>query len=535
MYTQITKRVEVMAGGLRSDILAGFVVFLVALPLCMGISLASGAPVVAGLVSGVVAGIVVSWISGSELSVSGPAAGLSVTVAAGISLMGSFEAFLAVTILSGIFQILFSILRSGSLAAFFPNSVIKGMLAAIGLTIIFKQIPHALGWDSDYEGDESFFQTFDHSNTFYAIAESLEHLAEGAIIVAILGFLTHWLWGRRQIKDSKLLKFIPAPLMVVIVGVVANMSLAKWFPQYALTPGSSHMVNVPNLRNISELKAAMLAPDFTVIREMKTWSMAAVVAAIGSLETLLSIEAVDRMDPDRRTSDGNRELLAQGLGNIVSGCLGGLVMTSVIVRSSANIYAGAKSRLSSFFHGLFMLIFVLLFTTVLNQIPLAALAVVLIAIGYKLVSLKLIKSVWMLGLEQFIPFAVTLVAVVFSDLLTGVGIGLIVGLAIVYRMNTSSVITTVNDGDQYLIRFCKDVAFTHKPRLKKILADLPNGCSVIIDGAGAQFIDFDILEQVKDFIEFSETRDIKVTWKNLRSKRLKFGGKNGELQSPSFG
>lgn len=535
MYTQITKRVEVMAGGLRSDVMAGFVVFLVALPLCMGISLASGAPVVAGLVSGVVAGVVVSWLSGSELSVSGPAAGLAVTVAAGIATMGSFEAFLTVTILSGVFQILFFILRSGFLASFFPNSVIKGMLAAIGLTIIFKQIPHALGWDSDYEGDESFFQTFDHSNTFYALAESLEHLSEGAIIVSLLGFFVHWVWGRGFIKETNFLKFIPASLMVVAVGILANLCLARWYPQYALLPGSSHMVNVPNLRNAAELKAALLAPDFSAIRQMKTWSLAFVVALIGSLETLLSIEAVDRMDPERRTSDGNRELLAQGVGNIVSGFLGGLVMTSVIVRSTANIYAGAQSRLSGFFHGVFMLVFVLLFTTVLNQIPLAALAVVLITVGYKLVSAKLVKAVWGHGLEQFIPFVVTLVAVVFSDLLTGVGIGLVVGLAIVYRMNTSSVITVVNDGDQYLIRFSKDVSFTHKPKLKKILANLPDGCAVLIDGAGAQFIDFDILEQLKDFIEFADSKQIRVTWKNLRSKRLKIGGTHGELQSPSFG
>jgi MFS superfamily sulfate permease-like transporter len=409
------------------------------------------------------------------------------------------------------------------------------MLAAIGLTIIFKQIPHALGWDSDYEGDESFFQTFDHSNTFYNIFESLEHVAEGAIIISALGFFVNWLWGRQAIKSTQFLRFLPSSLMVVLVGILANMSLARWYPAYALLPGTTHMVNVPNLRNVTELKAALLTPDFSAIREMKTWSLAMVIALIGSVETLLSIEAVDRMDPDRRTSDGNRELLAQGVGNIITGFLGGLVMTSVIVRSSANIYAGAKSRLSCFFHGLFMLVFVLLFTSVLNQIPLAALAVVLITVGYKLVSPKLIKSVWKLGLEQFIPFAVTLVAVVFSDLLTGVGIGLVVGLAIVFRMNSFSVITVVNDGDQYLIRFCKDVAFTHKPRLKKILAELPNGCSVIIDGAGAQFIDFDILEQLKDFIEFADAREIRVTWKNLRSKRLTIGGKNGELQSPSFG
>jgi len=535
MCPQKSKRAETTVGGLRADAMAGFVVFLVALPLCMGIALASGAPVVSGLISGMVAGLVVSWLSGSELSVSGPAAGLTVTVAAGIATMGSFQAFLTVTIISGCIQIIFAMLKSGSLAAFFPNSVIKGMLAAIGVTIVFKQIPHAVGWDSDYEGDESFFQTFDHSNTFFNLVESLEHLAEGAIIIALVGFFIYWLWGREYVKKSRYLKFFPPSLMVVLVGILVNLSLERWFPKYALAAGSSHMVNVPNLKNIMDLKAAIPTPDLSVISEMKTWSLALAVAMISSIETLLSVEAVDRMDPERRTSKGNRELVAQGVGNIISGLLGGLVMTSVIVRSSANIYAGGRSRMACFFHGLFMLVFVLMFASVLNHIPLAALAVVLIAVGYKLASPKVIKSVWDLGLEQFIPFAVTLVAVVFSDLLTGVGVGLIVGMLIVLRMNQYSSITMVNDGDQYLIRFSKDVAFTQKPRLKVLLAQIPDGCSVIIDGGGAQFIDFDILELIKDFIDHADLKKIRVEWRNLRSKRLKFGGGDGELQSPAFG
>ena len=534
MDTKFNKLANSMLASLRPDLLAGFVVFLVALPLCLGIAIASGAPVVAGIVSGVVAGIVVTWFSGSEMSISGPSASLTMTIAAGVLAMGSWRGFLAVGVIAGGIQILLSVFRSGVIAAFFPNSVIKGMLAAIGLTIIFKQIPHALGWDSDYEGDESFFQVFDHSNTFLNIIESLEHIAEGAILVSLSGFLVNWFWSTRMIRETSYLKYVPAPLMIVTTGVLVNLSLHRWLPQYALQTGSNHMVNVPSLLSPEAIRSALMTPDFSVLSNGNAWVLALVVALIGTMETLLSIEALDRMDPEHRVSDGNRELLAQGIGNVLSSFLGGLVMTSATVRSSTNIYAGAKTRIACFAHGVFMLVFCILFASVLNQIPLAALAAVLITVGYKLVSPALVRSVWKLGLEQFVPFFVTLVAVVFSDLLTGVGIGLAVGFMVIIRMNHQSAITVVNDNDQFLIRFAKDVTFAHKLRFKRVLADLPEGCYVIIDGAGAQFIDFDILEAIKDFLEVAKGRNITVVWKNLRSKRLKIGGTYGELQDPAF-
>lgn len=535
MDTKFNKIAESMLASLRPDLLAGFVVFLVALPLCLGIAIASGAPVISGIVSGIVAGVVVTWFSGSEMSISGPSASLTLTIAAGVLAVGSWQAFLAVGVIAGGIQVVLSVFRSGVLAAFFPNSVIKGMLAAIGLTIIFKQIPHALGWDSDYEGDESFFQVFDHSNTFSNIIESFEHVSEGAILVSLAGFLVNWFWATRLIKSTSYLKFVPAPLMIVAIGVLANLSLHRWLPQYALQPGSSHMVNVPSLLSPTAIKTALMFPDFSILSHSSAWMLALTVALIGTMETLLSIEALDRMDPEHRVSDGNRELLAQGIGNILSSFLGGLVMTSAIVRSSTNIYAGARTRISCFAHGVFMLVFCVLFASVLNQIPLAALAAVLITVGYKLVSPALVRSVWKLGLEQFIPFCVTLVAVVFSDLLTGVSIGLAVGFMVIIRMNHQSAITVVNDNNQFLIRFAKDVTFAHKLRFKRALADLPDGCYVIIDGAGAQFIDFDILEAIKDFLEVAKGRNITVVWKNLRSKRFKFGGTYGELQDPAFG
>jgi MFS superfamily sulfate permease-like transporter len=352
--------------------------------------------------------------------------------------------------------------------------------------------------------------------------------------VSLAGFLVNWFWTTRAIKETAYLKYVPAPLMIVLTGVLVNLSFFRWLPQYALQTGSAHMVNVPSLLSPAAIRSALTFPDFSVLSHLDAWVLALVIALIGTMETLLSIEALDRMDPEHRVSDGNRELLAQGIGNVLSSFLGGLVMTSAIVRSSTNIYAGAKTRISCFAHGVFMLVFCILFATFLNQIPLAALAVVLITVGYKLVSPALVRSVWRLGLEQFIPFGVTLIAVVFSDLLTGVGIGLAVGFMMIMRMNHQSAITVVNDNDQYLIRFAKDVTFAHKLRFKRALADLPEGCFVIIDGAGAQFIDFDILEAIKDFLEVAKGRNITVVWKNLRSKRFKIGGTYGELQDPAF-
>lgn len=519
----------------RSEMMAGFVVFLVALPLCMGIAHASGAPVLSGIISGIVAGIVVSWLSGSEISVSGPAAGLILTVSAGITTLGSWEALLAATVLAGCIQVLLSRLGGGTIASYFPNSVIKGMLAAIGLTIIFKQIPHAVGWDTDFEGDESFFHFFDHGNTNFSLFESFEHMAEGAVIVSLVGFLVYWIWTRSPVRTSAIIKLFPASLAVAAAGVLTNLVLTRWWPHFALVAGSPHMVNVPSLSSLNDVKDWMMFPDFSVLARKEAWTLALSLALIASIESLLSVEAIERMDPERRSSDGNRELMAQGIGNIICGLIGGLAMTSVIVRSSANIQAGGRTRLSGFFHGMFLLLIGLFMATELNQIPLAALAVLLIVVGYQLVSPSVIKKVWNLGLEQFIPFMVTLVAVVMTDLLTGVLIGVAVGFLVIARMNQRSAITVVNDDDHWLVRFAKDLSFTHKAKLKRVLASLPENSTVLIDGAGASFIDFDILEQIADFLKAAPSRGIKVTWRNLRSQRFKLGGTDGELQKPSFG
>ena len=520
----------------KSDIGAGFVVFLVALPLCLGIALASGAPIVAGLISAIIAGLVVSWLSGSELSVSGPAAGMSVVVASGIATLGSWSAFLLATVLAGLFQIIISRLRGGEIAAFFPNSVIKGMLAAIGLTLIFKQIPHAVGWDMDYEGDETFIERFGQSNTFLTMLESVGHHTPGAILVSVGAAICLVLWNTRLISQNSWLSKVPGSLVAVMSGVGVNQMVGVLAPRYFLDQDSGHLVHIPSFHSLNDFFGGIALPSLADLGRSEIWFVAATVAAVASIETLLSIEAVDRMDPYRRVSDGNRELMAQGVGNVLSGLLGGLVMTSVIVRSSANVYAGGKTRLSSFFHGFFMLAAIVFFARWINQIPLASLAVVLIFVGYKLISPAVVRSVWKLGSEQFVPFIVTITAVVLTDLLKGVAVGLGVAFLIIIRMNHHQAITVINDGDLWLVRFAKDVSFAHKSRLKKILAAIPETATVVIDGVGAKFIDLDILEEIGDFIEHAPKRGIRVSWKNLRSKRFSLRGRgDGELQEPSFG
>jgi MFS superfamily sulfate permease-like transporter len=519
------------------DVPAGFVVFLVALPLCLGIALASDAPMASGIITGIVAGLVVSWVSDSHISVSGPAAGLTVTVAAAIQRLGSFNGLLVSVFLAGLIQILFGLVRAGVLASFFPHSVIKGMLAAIGLIIILKQIPHALGWDADFVGDEQYIQARDQETTFSEILKAFDRMEPGAIAASVIAVLAIVIWSGGFVKRNRRLSFVPAPLVAVVAGTLTSVLWGRFFPDYALTAADGHLVAIPTSGGARGLIASLPAPDWSFISKSATWEIAIALALIASIESLLTLEASDRLDPERRVSDSNRELLAQGVGNVICGLIGGLPMTGVIVRSSANVYAGAKTRLSAFVHGVCLLCAVAVIPGLLNVIPLAALAVVLISVGLKLFSWKVLKDVWRSGFEQALPFAVTVIAIVATDLLTGVAVGLVVGLMIVIRMNHQSAITVVSEGDTYLVRFAKDVSFAHKPAFKKILWRIPEGTDVIIDGTGAHFIDHDILETVSDFYEGSGQRNMRVTLKNLRTKRMsRWGGVlHGKLQEPSIG
>jgi MFS superfamily sulfate permease-like transporter len=503
---------------IRQDLSAGFVVFLVALPLCLGISLACDAPLLSGIISGVIAGTVVSLISGSELSVSGPAAGLTATILAGQGIIGSFEGLLIATMISGFVQVLLGALRAGHIASLFPISVIKGMLAGIGIIIILKQLPYALGWNGEFDLEEgNLLSAFWSPHSF--LTDSVRSISLGALTVSLTSTLTILLWQHQAGRGNRFFKFCPAALAGVVVGSGINWSFSLWAPSFLLTQAASQLVQLPVISSPVELLS--LAPSLSLdwLSSKEVWAVGFTIAIIGSVETLLCLEATDKLDPLRRVSRPNRELVAQGVGNILSGILGGLPLTSVIVRSSANVYAGARTRISAFTHGTLLLLSVLIVPNLLNNIPLAALAAVLILVGYKLCDAHLIKRMYQAQLNQSVPFAVTVASVIFLDLLTGVAIGTGVGLFFVLRTNYHSAFTAVHEDQTYFIRFNKDVTFIQKVALKKTLARIPDRSSVIIDGGTAMFIDHDILELLQDFRSAAVDRHIKVSLRNFSSSR----------------
>lgn len=501
---------------LRYDAPAGLVVFLVALPLCLGIALASGAPLISGMVTGVVGGILVSFLSGSHLSVSGPAAGLTVVVATGVSQVGSFDAMLMSVVIAGAWQITFGVLRGGAFSGIFPSSVIKGMLAGIGVLIILKQIPHALGYDRSPEGSLEFSATSlpnlpaRGGNTFSELLVALRTWSGGAVVVSSISFAVLLLWGRPGIQKNRMASLVPAPLLAVVAGVATNELFRVFLPEMALLAENDHLVNLPVLSSFDELSAELKAPDLNAISRLDVHILAFTMAVIASLETLLCMEATDKLDPLRRISPKNRELMAQGAGNMVSGLLGGLPMTSVIVRSSANVYAGARTRTACFIHGVLLAGTALLFPALLNRIPLACLAAILILVGYKLASVSIVKRMVNEGRDQWVPFVVTILAIVFTDLLKGVAIGFAVGLFMVIRTNFYSSITTATEGKNHLIKFTKDVSFINNIRLKRVLAAIPDGSHVWIDASSAFFVDHDIQEIVHDFRRSASFRGITV-------------------------
>jgi MFS superfamily sulfate permease-like transporter len=503
---------------LRQDISAGFVVFLVALPLCLGIAVASDAPPVSGLITGIIAGLLVSFLAGSELSVSGPAAGLAVTVISATQSIGSFEGLLVATILSGFFQLLLGGLRAGHLATFFPSAVIKGMLAGIGIIIAFKQIPHAIGWKSPFNPEEGMFCLFSPfclKSLWEQIGNTGGHFDFIAILISSSSLFILLAWPKISTLVPRVLRVIPGPLAVVCFGIVVNGLLTSAAPSLSLSATEGQLVSIPTVSSFSDLLTQGPTNVWSWLLSPKVWSAAFVIAMIGSLESLLSLEAVDKLDPLRRISRPNRELVAQGVGNIVAGSLGGIPMTSVIVRSSTNVYAGGRTRISGMVHGLLLLLSVILIPDLLNQIPLAALSAILILVGYKLTNMRLIKDVWLSGLDQFLPFAVTALGVVVFDLLTGVFIGTIFGLAVVLVMNHHSAFTVVNDEAHFYLRFAKDVTFLQKIALKRTLARLPNNSQIVVDCGGAMFIDHDILELLEDFKASALDRHISVELTNV--------------------
>jgi carbonic anhydrase/SulP family sulfate permease len=502
---------------LAKDIPAGLVVFLVALPLCLGISLASNAPLAAGIIAGIVGGLVVGVLSGSSTSVTGPAAGLTAVVASQIAELGSFQAFLVAVIVAGALQIVFGILKGGFLASFFPSSVVKGLLAAIGIIIILKQLPHLVGYDANPVGDTDFCQA-DDKNTFTELPAALQMFLPGAATIGLLSLGLLVVWG----KVSWLQKSpIPGPLVAVLFGTAVNLVLIQMGHPWAIAP--THLVQVPVAEGASGFLQLFSFPDFSALAKPALYGAAVTLAVIASLETLLTIEAVDKIDPQQRKSPANRELLAQGAGNMVSGFLGGLPMTSVIVRSGANLNAGAQTKISAIFHGVLLLGCVALLPRWLNQIPLCVLAAVLIVTGYKLASPKVIGQMWSAGKYQFLPFAVTVVAIVLTNLLTGILIGLGISLLFILRSNFRRSIHQVMEkhihGDILRVELAPQVSFFNRAALQKILMEAPRGAKVQIDARNCDFIDPDILDLLTDFKEVtSKAHGVEVSLVGFKKK-----------------
>lgn len=498
----------------RHDLSASIVVFLVALPLCLGIALGSGAPLFSGIIAGIVGGIVIGSLSGSHLSVSGPAAGLTAIVAVAIGKMPVYEAFLLSVVIAGLVQVILGFVKAGVLGDYVPAAVIKGMLTAIGIILILKQLPHLSGYDADYEGDYQFIQV-DEKNTFSEILNAINKITPLAIIIGVSCLLIYIVWDKVLAKKSKIFQFIPAPLVVVIAGVVLNQALGG---SNGLGLKAAQFVSIPVASDAKSFFTFFTFPDVKYLNLPAVWTSGITIAIVASLETLLNIEAADELDPYQRVTPTNRELKAQGVGNIVSGLLGGLPVTSVVVRTSANTNAGARTKGSTIMHGILLLLCVAFIPGVLNLIPLSALAAILIYTGYKLAKPSIFKELYKKGADQFIPFVVTIVAIIFTDLLIGIIIGIAVGLFFVMRSNFKTALLVVNDENRYLFRLRKDVSFLNKPLLKKKLEAMPENAYVIIDISRADFIDQDVVEVINHFMKHAHLKNIKVDIKKTVSQ-----------------
>lgn len=502
---------------LQANLPASVVVFLVALPLCLGIALGSKAPLFSGIIAGIVGGIVIGAISKSPLSVSGPAAGLTAIVAAAILKLPSFETFLAAVVIAGTIQVFLGFIKAGMLGDFVPNSVIKGMLAAIGIILILKQLPHLVGYDADFLGDESFIQV-DQQNTFSELFNSLNYLSPGATALGILSIIILIVFESKTFKSNAFLKQIPGPLVVVITGILLNEFFKSGMTAFEIK--KEHLVNLPVADSLGGFLKFFTFPDFQSLANPLVWTTALTIAIVASLETLLSIEAIDKLDPYKRVTPTNLELKAQGIGNIVSGLIGGLPMTSVIVRSSANVNAGGKTKQSTIFHAILLLVSVIAIPNLLNMIPLAALAAILIFTGYKLSKYSLFTEFYQKGANQFIPFLITIIAILLTDLLIGILIGIGIALMFMVWSNFRSSLMVVNDHSNYLFRFRKDVSFLNKPIIKRKLEEVPADSYVVIDTSRADFIDRDIIDVINEFKQHASLKNITVEIKKNEINKM---------------
>ena len=510
----MTRKINLFAN-LKSDFASGLVVFLVALPLCLGIAMASGAPLFSGIISGIIGGIVVGYLSKSHISVSGPAAGLTAIVLTAITDLGAFDIFLTAVFISGLLQLALGFIKAGSISNYFPTNVIEGMLAGIGIIIILKQLPHAFGYDSDFEGDLSFSQS-DGSNTLSSLFGIVDYVQLGAIIVTVLSMIILIAWDR--VPFLKKLKLIPGALVAVILGVVLNELFIASGSSLAIA--KEHLVSLPIPSSFEEFKQIIVTPNFSGITNPKVWIVGLTIAIVASIETLLCIEAADRMDVHKRYTDTNVELKAQGIGNIISALLGGLPMTSVVVRTSANNNAGAKSKMSAIIHGILLLLSVLTIPAILNKIPLATLAAILLLVGYKLAKPATFKHFWKNGKYQFIPFIATLLAVVFMDLLKGVALGIIISIIFILKGNLKRAYSfrkeQYADGDVIHIDLAQEVSFLNKAAIKSTLSEIPENSKVIINAQDTVYIAHDVLDLIKEF------KKIRAKEENIKVKLVGF-------------
>ncbi|MBP7808145.1 MAG: SulP family inorganic anion transporter [Bacteroidia bacterium] len=507
-------------GNLKFDAPAGLVVYLVALPLCLGVALAStGRPdlLFSGIIAGIIGGIVVGGFSGSPLGVSGPAAGLVVIVLTAIQTLGSFEALLLATVLAGAIQLLAGFLKAGVIGYYFPSSVIKGMLAAIGITLILKEIPHAVGYDKDFMGDEGLIQMDGH-NTFTEIFYALQYNSPGAIIICAVSIALLLLFDRPFMKKVGLFKFLPGALFVVLSGILINYLFSKFAPQLTMT--DEHVVQLPVAQTFNDFIGFFRLPDFSAFSNPKVYVTAVTIAIVASLETLLCVEATDKLDPYKRITPTNQELKAQGIGNMVSGLIGGLPITQVIVRSSANIGAGGRTKLASIIHGLILLLSAILIPAFLNLIPLACLAGILLMVGYKLSKVSLYKDMYKLGWEQFLPFIITIIAILASDLLKGIGVGIVFSIYFILRKNYRNSYQykkeKSNSTEVVTLTLSEEVTFLNKVSIQETLVSLREDSKIIIDGSKSKNIDYDVLEIIQDFkTHSSKLKNITVETINI--------------------
>lgn len=499
----------------KHDIPASIVVFLVALPLCLGVALASGAPLFAGIISGIIGGIVVGALSGSPLGVSGPAAGLAVIVLDAITSLGGFEVFLVALIIAGILQLIMGFARAGIIAYFFPSSVIHGMLAGIGIIIFLKQIPHAFGYDLDPQSDVGF-QQVDGENTFSELFHMIDFIVPGVVLITLISIIILLIWDTSFFKKLKFTTLIQGPLVAVVVGIILTVVFAT-IPELAIS--ADHMVSVPIPDSVDSFLSNFTRPDFSALSNPDVYITAIVIAVVASIETLLSVEAADKLDTFKRVTPTNRELKAQGIGNLVAGFLGGLPLTQVIVRSSANQQSGGRTKTSTIIHGALLLLSVVIIPKVLNMIPLGVLAAILMVIGYKLAKPSLFKKMYKEGMGQFVPFVVTIVGIVFTDMLMGIALGMIVAIFVILRNNYKVPFKLQKENlegkDKIKIVLSEDVTFLNKASILQTLNQIPEGTNVEIDASNTKFIHFDVVEIIENFKISSVNMNITVEVKNL--------------------